>query len=176
MNRNIAYIALGTNIGDREQNLKEAIQFLNDDSKISTLAVSSIYETKPIGFTEQEDFLNMVIKINTQYNPRGLIERTMKIEERLGRVRDVHWGPRIIDLDILLFNQDNIESEQLIVPHPRMTERAFVMIPLIEIAGDINIPNVTSSVQQLVDLLNDKEGVRLWKRINGEEELELIGS
>jgi 2-amino-4-hydroxy-6-hydroxymethyldihydropteridine diphosphokinase len=162
MNRNIAYISLGTNIGNREIYLKKAIALLQEDSNIQVGKISSIYETDPVGYTEQARFLNMVAEINTTYSAHALIERTMDVEVVLGRQRTVHWGPRTIDLDILLYNQENIESEQLIVPHPRMTERAFVLIPLVEIVGDI-VVNETS-LKDTVERLHDKEGVHLWKR------------
>jgi 2-amino-4-hydroxy-6-hydroxymethyldihydropteridine diphosphokinase len=170
MNNNIAFISLGTNIENREQHLQTAINDLQRLEQIEVIDQSSIYETAPVGYTEQANFLNMVIKIKTSYNPQQLIAATMEIEEKNGRVRTVHWGPRTIDLDILLYNQENIESEQLIVPHPRMTERAFVMIPLLEIDRKIEIPNNQLTIREVVERLQDKEGVRLWKRKNGVEE------
>jgi 2-amino-4-hydroxy-6-hydroxymethyldihydropteridine diphosphokinase len=170
MNKNIAFIGLGTNIGIREQNLQNAIALLNDDEHIFVKKLSSIYETDPIGYVEQEAFLNMVIKIETTYTPFELIDVTMEIEAKLGRERKVHWGPRTIDLDILLYNQENIESEQLIVPHPRMKERAFVIIPLLELVGDVMVDN--HSLKGELGKLHDKEGVRLWKRETGAEGFE----
>lgn len=135
--KQIAFIALGTNQGDCEQFLKTAIKMLDGNPHISLLDYSSIYETEPVGFTEQPKFLNMVIKIETSLTAFDLLEVTQKIEKDLGRKREIHWGPRTIDLDILLYNNENIMSEHLIVPHPRMFERAFVVIPLLEINKEL---------------------------------------
>jgi 2-amino-4-hydroxy-6-hydroxymethyldihydropteridine diphosphokinase len=170
MINNIAFIGLGTNIGNREIYLNKAIMLLEADLNIKVSKTSSIYETDPIGYVEQASFLNMVVKIKTSYSPQQLIEKTMKIEAELGRERIVHWGPRTIDLDILLYNKENIESEHLMIPHPRMQERAFVLIPLLEIDGDILLNNV--SLTEVLEQLKDKEGVRLWKRTIGAGEFE----
>ncbi|WP_458415231.1 2-amino-4-hydroxy-6-hydroxymethyldihydropteridine diphosphokinase [Schinkia sp. CFF1] len=134
---NIAYISLGTNQGNRERFLKSAIKMLESHPQIALSDVSSIYETEPVGFTEQPKFLNMVVKLTTSLSAFELLELTQKIENELGRKRVIHWGPRTIDLDILLYNNDNIKSEQLSVPHPRMFERAFVIIPLLEIDHEL---------------------------------------
>lgn len=130
---NIAYIGLGSNLGDREQYLVKALERLEKNPKITITKMSSIYETFPIGITEQPLFLNMVIEIETIYSPIELLDLLQKIEAESGRKRDVKWGPRTLDLDILLYNQENMKSERLIVPHPRMQERGFVLIPLYEI-------------------------------------------
>jgi 2-amino-4-hydroxy-6-hydroxymethyldihydropteridine diphosphokinase len=168
MSKNVAYISLGTNIGKRENYLHLAISELQSNNNINVKRTSSIYETDPVGYTEQASFLNMVVEIETTYLPEQLIKTTMAIEETLGRKRDIHWGPRTIDLDILLYNEENIESEQLIVPHPRMNERAFVLIPLLEIVTDLTVKG--HSLQGVLQRLHDKEGVRLWKRRISEEE------
>jgi 2-amino-4-hydroxy-6-hydroxymethyldihydropteridine diphosphokinase len=174
MNNNIAYISLGTNIGNRERYLQQAITKLQNNNNINVTRTSSIYETAPVGYTEQASFLNMVVEIETTNSAEALIKSTMEIEEMLGRKREVHWGPRTIDLDILLYNEENIVSKQLIIPHPRMVERAFVLIPLLEIVGDIFIKD--QSLKEALEQLHDKEGVRLWKRRISEEEFVHIGS
>jgi 2-amino-4-hydroxy-6-hydroxymethyldihydropteridine diphosphokinase len=171
---NIAYISLGTNIGNRERYLQQAITKLQNNNYINVTRTSSIYETAPVGYTEQASFLNMVVEIETTNSAEALIKSTMEIEEMLGRKREVHWGPRTIDLDILLYNEENIVSKQLIIPHPRMVERAFVLIPLLEIVGDIFIKD--QSLKKALEQLHDKEGVRLWKRRISEEEFVHIGS
>ena len=122
------------------------------------VSTSSIYETEPVGYTEQASFLNMVVKVETDFTPFELLETTLTIEEELGRKRELKWGPRTLDLDILMFNQENIKSEKLTVPHPRMQERAFVMVPLKEIA-----------IEKVLPAIPDGEGVRIWKRKNGED-------
>ena len=111
----------------------------------------------------------MVIKIHTSLLPLSLLTLLQEIERGCGRKRDIRWGPRTLDLDILLFNQENIETEQLKIPHPRMTERAFVMIPLFEVDPGVRIPNQARSISSIIDSLQDKEGVRVWKQKNGED-------
>jgi 2-amino-4-hydroxy-6-hydroxymethyldihydropteridine diphosphokinase len=165
---NTAYIALGTNIGNRESYLHSALKAI-EEKKIAIIGFSSIYETDPVGYEDQGRFLNMVIKVNTDLQPLDLLDVLQSIELESGRERKIRWGPRTLDLDILLFNQENIETERLIVPHPRMTERAFVLVPLAEIDQDIEIPAVTKPISLLLEELQDREGVRIWKRRNGED-------
>lgn len=167
---NEVYISVGSNLGDRHQFLKYAVKSLSDDQCISVGKCSSIYETTPIGVVEQADFLNMVVKIKTSYTPSQLIQRTQEIQNEAGREYNVHWGPRTLDLDILLYNEENIEMKQLIIPHPRMFERGFVIIPLRELNSNIYFPSIEKSIEQVFDELSDKEGVRLWKNLFGEEE------
>lgn len=173
---NIAYLSLGSNIGDRENWLKEAVRELEQTSRIRVEKVSSIYETDPVGFTEQAPFLNMAVKVSTSLTARELLDRCLEIEEEMGRVREIRWGPRKIDLDILLYNNENIEMEDLRIPHPRMTERAFVLVPLLEIDGKVRLPKQSVSLGEVLSEIPDKEGVRLWKQINGEGGSELFGS
>lgn len=118
--------------------------------------ISSIYETAPVGYENQDDFLNMAVKITTSLRPEELLSLTQKIEQELGRTREVRWGPRTADLDILLYNRENIETEQLVVPHPRMYERLFVLVPMSEICPEIG------EVQ--INAVTDQEGVSIWKR------------
>jgi 2-amino-4-hydroxy-6-hydroxymethyldihydropteridine diphosphokinase len=165
---NKAYIGLGTNIGDRELNLRDAISELEAMPENEIISISSIYETNPVGYLEQGKFLNMVICINTTFDAQTLLVACMKIEQNLGRKREIRWGPRTIDLDILLYNQENIVTKNLIVPHPRMLERAFVVIPLAEIDKDIILPNMEKPIREIMDDIPEKEGVQIWKRKNGE--------
>lgn len=160
---NTAYLSLGSNMGDREKNLFSAIVQLQKNKQIRIVKFSSIYETEPVGYLNQNQFLNAVIQVSTSLSPQELLKVCLKIEEKLGRKRKIRWGPRIIDLDILLYNQENIETEDLIIPHPRMFERAFVMIPLLEI--EPNLEKVIS-YKQIKDF-HDEGGVRIWKQING---------
>ena len=155
---NIAYISIGSNIGDRLHHLTEAVRALHVHEGLLVTSVSSIYETAPVGYTDQADFLNMVVCVETGLEAQEILVICQEIEHELGRVRDIRWGPRTADLDILLYNNDTIETETLIVPHPRMHERAFVLIPLLEIAPLMASP--------MVD-----EGVILWKKVIGVNEL-----
>jgi 2-amino-4-hydroxy-6-hydroxymethyldihydropteridine diphosphokinase len=159
--KSIVYISLGTNVGDRENYLKEAIESLKQHPSMQLESVSSIYETDPVGYIDQPNFLNLVVKIFTSLSPQELLEVTQTIENELGRKREIRWGPRTIDLDILLYNHENIETDQLRIPHPRMFERSFVLIPLKEINSQIEVEN---------NKLFEDKGVRLWKRKNGGEE------
>ncbi|MBM7716671.1 2-amino-4-hydroxy-6-hydroxymethyldihydropteridine diphosphokinase [Siminovitchia sp. FSL H7-0308] len=165
---NIAYLSLGSNIGEREKFLLDAVRELKNTEGICVKQVSSIYETDPVGYTDQAPFLNMAVKIATSLSPEELLSKCLFIEKTLGRVRKYKWGPRKIDLDILLYNTENIEMEVLQIPHPRMTERAFVLVPLLEIDGTLELPNNDVSLAKRLDEIPDKEGVRLWKQINGE--------
>lgn len=163
-----AFISIGSNIGDRLKHLKEAVRALHSHEGISVLSVSSIYETEPVGYSDQADFLNLATGIETELSAHELLAVCQEIERELGRVRDVRWGPRTVDLDILLYNNDLIETEDLVVPHPRMHERAFVLIPLLEIAPAIGHP-VTSKLYSEEVAVRDN-GVVLWRKVDEVEE------
>ncbi len=165
---NVSYVAIGSNQGDRAGIMQDAIRFLMKDNQIQIEKTSSIYETDPVGYTDQAKFLNMVIKVNTSYAALELLKVLQQTEHFFGRERGVRWGPRTLDLDILLYNQENIEVEELIIPHPRMWERAFVLVPLLEIADRRDIPKDIDK-EALLEL-QDREGVQVWKLKNGEEE------
>ncbi|MBH0231815.1 2-amino-4-hydroxy-6-hydroxymethyldihydropteridine diphosphokinase [Halobacillus yeomjeoni] len=164
---NTVYIALGSNISRREDHLKHAIEMLDQQNELEVIQKSSIYETAPVGYTEQNDFLNMVIQISTTLSPFQLLNVCQSVEADLGRRRVVKWGPRTIDLDILLFNQENMETERLIIPHPSMQDRAFVMVPLAEIAPQVIIPGLNQTAQMIINELpeQDKSEIRVWGRI-----------
>ncbi|WP_251554337.1 2-amino-4-hydroxy-6-hydroxymethyldihydropteridine diphosphokinase [Neobacillus muris] len=171
---NTAFIALGSNMGNRYDNMMSAISQLTGNKDIQLENGSSIYETDPVGYEDQDLFLNMVIKVTTDLNPYQLLDRCLLIESTLGRKREIRWGPRTLDLDLLLYNQENIETEKLIVPHPRMLERAFVMVPLLELNPDLRMFDEERITAWLTRL--PKEGVRIWKRKNGEDVSEPIGN
>lgn len=132
-----AFLGLGGNIGDPAAAMAAALRALYGDSRVEVVAVSSLYRTPPWGVTEQPDFLNAVAAIDARVGARALLEMCLEVEASLKRVRDIRWGPRLIDIDILLFGEARIDEEGLHVPHPRMLERAFVMLPLAEIGADI---------------------------------------
>ncbi|GIN88370.1 2-amino-4-hydroxy-6-hydroxymethyldihydropteridine pyrophosphokinase [Heyndrickxia sporothermodurans] len=161
--KNIAYLSIGSNIEDREKNLHEACGLLKCEKGVNILSVSSIYETDPVGYTDQGKFLNIAVKVETELIAEDLLDKCLQIEKEMGRIRKIRWGPRTIDLDILLYNNENIETEKLIVPHPRMHERAFVLVPLLEIDPAVQLPNATTPLHQILDEIPDKEGVRLWR-------------
>ncbi|UXR78536.1 MULTISPECIES: 2-amino-4-hydroxy-6-hydroxymethyldihydropteridine diphosphokinase [unclassified Staphylococcus] len=145
-----AYLGLGGNIGDREMQINEAIARLDQHAQIAVVAVSPMYETKPVGYVEQPDFLNVCVHVQTTLSATELLDVGLEVEAALHRVRDVRWGPRTIDIDVLLYGQDVIETERVTVPHPRMTERAFVMIPLNDIAPDVIEPRSGKAIRTLV--------------------------
>ncbi|AQQ51733.1 2-amino-4-hydroxy-6-hydroxymethyldihydropteridine diphosphokinase [Planococcus lenghuensis] len=148
MNR--GYISLGSNMGNRLHMLQRAAGLLNAHSKVEVDGISSVYETEPVGFTDQQAFLNMVITVKTSLSSLELLKVCQVIEQQLHRERLVRWGPRTIDLDILLYNQDNMETEELTIPHPRMYERAFVLVPLLIMEPDLQDPRSGRLFKELV--------------------------
>ena len=166
---NEVYLSIGTNIGEREKNLQQAVQALMDQSVVQVKRISSIYETEAVGYTEQADFLNIAVVVETTLIAQEMLEVCQSIENKLGRVREMRWGPRIIDLDILLYNQENIETESLIIPHPRMYERAFVLVPLQEIAPSNGVTH-EKATRTLQAFNIEQEGVKLWKKVDSVDE------
>jgi len=134
-----AYLSLGSNLGDRAANLRQAVRLLSGHPDITPAAVSPLYETEPVGVKEQPQFLNMVLAIDTSLSPRQLLAYCQSVEQAMGRVRSERWGPRVIDIDILLMNGIIWQDEVLQLPHPRMLERRFVLQPLCDIAPDLLI-------------------------------------
>lgn len=166
---NIVYISIGTNIGERLCNLQNAVRLLREHPAINVEHISSIYETDPVGFVDQAAFLNIVVKVTTSLAPQQMLTACQSIETELGRVRLIRWGPRSIDLDILLFNHENIETESLIVPHERMYERAFVLVPLCEISQQ-DSPQLRLAHERLSQMDMKKEGIKLWKKVSAVKE------
>lgn len=158
---NDVYLSIGTNIGDRKRNLQEAVRLLTEAEGIEVIRISSIYETAPLGYVDQDAFLNIAVYVKTTKSANEMLAACNYIEQELGRVRLIRWGPRSIDLDILLYNQENIESEHLIVPHARMYERAFVLVPLMEIASTQSL-QLQKASEALAAFDLQKEGVQLW--------------
>jgi dihydroneopterin aldolase/2-amino-4-hydroxy-6-hydroxymethyldihydropteridine diphosphokinase len=146
--RHRAFIGLGSNIGNREGYLNEALQLLNGE-RSKVVRVSGFHSTKPVGYTAQEDFLNCAAELQTSLTPQELLRFMQTIENRLKRVRTVKWGPRTIDLDILLFDDLIVMDETLVIPHPRMHERLFVLVPLSEIAPYVIHPVLKQPVIEL---------------------------
>ncbi|MGZ9467638.1 2-amino-4-hydroxy-6-hydroxymethyldihydropteridine diphosphokinase [Staphylococcus epidermidis] len=144
------YLGLGSNIGNRELQLNEAIKILHAYQGIQVTQVSHIYETEPVGYTNQPKFLNLCIEIETELNPQSLLKCCLATEQQLHRKREIRWGPRTLDVDILLFGDQIIEQDNLSVPHPRMKERSFVLIPLNDIATNQIEPISNKSIGQLV--------------------------
>jgi 2-amino-4-hydroxy-6-hydroxymethyldihydropteridine diphosphokinase len=157
------FIALGSNQGDRELNLLRAIAEIGRLGATRITALSSFYDTQPVGPVEQENFLNAVLKLDTPLSPDGLLAELKRIETAVfRRIRTVHWGPRPIDLDILFYSDLIIAGEELTIPHPRLHERGFVLIPLAEIAPDFIHPLFKRSVSELLASLKTIERVEKY--------------
>ena len=127
-------VSLGSNLGDRGEYIRKAIEMLSNDARIYSMKCASLYETEPVGYENQPNFLNTCVVFDTDYEPLELLDLLQSIENKLHRVRNIRFGPRTVDLDLLLFGTRIIDSERLIVPHPRMYERAFVLVPLKELS------------------------------------------
>ncbi|MCG7319094.1 2-amino-4-hydroxy-6-hydroxymethyldihydropteridine diphosphokinase [Brevibacillus laterosporus] len=156
-----AYIALGSNQGEREAMLKGAIAELHAHNFIQVSRLSSVYETDPVGYTDQPAFLNMVIQIKTSLAPLELLEAALSIEQRLGRVRLERWGPRNIDIDLLLFGEEQVKLPNLVIPHPEMIHRAFVLIPLQEVWQGV-IPGTDLTIEEAIHHCIETQGVQVW--------------
>lgn len=135
-----AFVGIGSNLGDREAHLGRAIDLLRAEEGIEVVAISRLRETEPVGPVEQGPFLNGAVQIETELSPRRLLERLLTIERRLGRVRGERWGPRTIDLDLLLYGDETVDGPGLTVPHPRLHERLFALEPLAELDPGLEIP------------------------------------
>ena len=129
-----AYLSLGSNIGDRAEHLASGVAIVAQDDDYRT---SSVYETEPLGGGAQDDYWNMVVELSTDATPRELLERARRAETARGRVREVHWGPRTLDVDVLLVGDERSDDPEIVVPHPRLYERSFVLIPLHEVAPEM---------------------------------------
>ena len=148
------YLALGTNLGDREANLARARELLS--AKAVVLETSPIYITPPWGYKDQPDFLNQVLKVQTELAPRRLLRFLKKVESKMGRIKTFRNGPRLIDIDILFYGQRVIREKDLCIPHPRLHERAFVLVPLNDIAPDFAHPVLKLSVKAMLSKIDVK--------------------
>ena len=134
-----AYLALGSNLGDRLEHLREAVRLLGAEPTVEVVRSSRVYETEPVG-PPQPAYLNAVIEVRSDGIARDLLEACRRVEDALGRVRAERWGPRTIDVDVLIFDEETIDEPDLVVPHPRMHERGFVLVPLGELEADPMLP------------------------------------
>jgi len=153
----IAYLGLGSNLGDKKSSCRKAIALLEHAGRV--VRTSSLYCTEPVGYADQDDFVNAVVEIETGLSPHALLKKCRSIEEELGRVRTVHWGPRTIDVDILLYGTVVIETPELTIPHPLLHSRRFALAPLCEIAPQALHPKLHKTASDLLSDLHDHQRV-----------------
>ena len=159
-----AYLGLGSNVGMRRDNLANALSELAGAAQVKVVDCSSIYQTAPWGYTEQPHFLNCAARVETMLDPARLLELAKDIEDRLGRRPGIRYGPRPIDIDILLYGNRiiNWTTPDLQIPHLRLAERAFALIPLAEIAGQVTHPQLQATIAELTQAVEGKAGVKHW--------------
>ncbi len=168
----IAYIGIGSNVGDKVAQCEEAIAKIVKADRNRLLARSSFFKTKPLGYTAQDWFVNAVIKIETELDPSQLLQLLKAIESQMGRTTTFRWGPRIIDLDILFFDEKEIRTPELQIPHPLLQERQFVLIPLAEIDRTFIHPVLRKSIGELLEEIKEDQGVEKIENLN--EKLEKV--
>ncbi len=148
-----AYIGMGSNVGDKEKNISDALKLLKTQPEIKVRKTAPLYRSAPVGYTEQDWFLNTVIEVETTLSPDKLLQKLLQTEKRLGRVRTIRWGPRTLDLDLLLYGNSTINTADLVIPHPRMLERAFVIVPLADLNPNLVLANGKTAKELAAELL-----------------------
>ena len=149
------YLGLGSNLGSRKQHLQQAVFELENSAANKVLKISSIYETEPVGYVAQPWFLNLVLEMHTNLNPYELLQFVKEIESKVGRKETFKWGPRVVDIDILVYGNKIIKSRQLIIPHPEIHARRFVLLPLSEISPNFIHPEKKLSIKQMLATCSD---------------------
>ena len=160
MNDVVAYLGLGTNLGQRSENLAKALDVLSSDPGLHVERCSRVYETEPWGVADQPPFLNMVAGVTTSLDPESLLALCKEVEQQLGRQPGIRWGPRPIDVDILLYGDSVVQLPHLEIPHPRLHIRAFALVPLAELAPGAVHPGLGKTIGELAATVDDLEGVK----------------
>jgi 2-amino-4-hydroxy-6-hydroxymethyldihydropteridine diphosphokinase len=160
-------IGLGSNLGERECQLEQALQCLEQAGDLNIISVSNLYETKPVGDTDQPEFLNMAARVKTLLTPIELLHRCLAVENKMGRVRTRRWGPRLIDIDLLEYDARRAHQPELTLPHPEIVHRGFVLIPLNDIAPELILEN-GKTVAEMVGqyMAGTQNDIRLWKKVS----------
>lgn len=160
-------IGLGSNLGERECQLEQALQRLEQAGDLRIVSVSNLYETKPVGDTDQPEFLNMAARLETLLTPLDLLKQCLAVENEMGRLRTRRWGPRIIDIDLLEYDARRVRLTELILPHPEIVNRGFVLIPLNDIVPELMLENEKTVAEMTgVFLAGKQNDVRLWKKVS----------
>jgi len=158
---NKSFLSLGSNLGDRLSYLKKAVDLFGKSEDVNIIKISSIYETEPIGYKEQPNFLNLVVEIETEIGPEDLLKRCKEIESCLGRIKREKWREREIDIDIIFYNNLIIEKDYIVIPHKELYNRKFVLLPLCEIDPDFICPKTKKSVKTLLSSCNDASIIKV---------------
>jgi 2-amino-4-hydroxy-6-hydroxymethyldihydropteridine diphosphokinase len=158
------YLGLGSNLGDRAGAVRESIERLVSEGDIELKKMSGLYMTKPWGWESQPEFVNAVAEVETALGPRELLARAKSVENEMGRKRRPKWGPREIDIDLLLYGDDVLKADDLTIPHPRIEERAFVLVPLLELAPDLVHPVKGSRLAESLEKLK-RRGEVSWEKL-----------
>lgn len=153
------FLGLGSNIGDKRNNLQSALRILSRIQGLTVKKQSAIYDTEPVGYTDQHYFSNMVVEVNYEFSPEILLKELKKTESGMGRIESFRWGPRIIDIDILYFDSLIISTDNLEIPHPEIRNRLFVLKPLLEIAGDFRCPISGKKITEIFEMSADSSYV-----------------
>jgi len=154
--KNTVYIGVGTNQGNKLENIQKALTLIESIETTKVVSVSSIYLTKPFGYLRQDDFLNMVIKVTTEKDIKSLFRKLQTVEEKIGRIKTIKWGPRQIDLDILFFNDQIFSDDHITIPHKGITERDFVLVPLAEIEPNFVHPALNEKIVDICNTVSQK--------------------
>lgn len=165
MKKEPVLLSLGSNLGERTQNITRAIELLSKEKIIENIQISSYYETEPLGYSNQPNFINVVVTGETNLSAENLLKECKRIEKRLGRQIRPRWHEREIDIDIILYSDKIIQTEELQIPHPELKHRKFVLIPANEIAGNWKVPILSKTISELLENCSDETNVEIYQKI-----------